>query len=68
MPNLPDQAALIEVELLKKHTHDGATLNPGDKIKVDAPTAEWLARNGTAAKAKPAPVLPPEQTNKSFTN
>ncbi len=61
--NADPQAAQIEVELQKHHTHNGEDLAPGDKIKVDTATAAWLADNGVI---KPAEIpSPPEQTSHS---
>lgn len=34
---------LIEVTLVKRHTHAGVEYAPGTKIHVDEPTAKWLA-------------------------
>ena len=38
-------AKLVEVTLAKPHTHAGKDYDAGDKIKVDEPTAKWLADN-----------------------
>jgi hypothetical protein len=70
MPKIPDQAALIEVELLKEHTHNGELLDVGAKIQVDAPTAEWLGTQNIIAppppEAKAKPEMPAEQQAGSF--
>ena len=45
----------MNVTLTKPHTHEGVELAIGDKITVDADTAQWLAENGVIA-AKVTPV------------
>lgn len=36
---------LVEVTLAKPHSHAGVAYAAGNKIKVDEPTAKWLADN-----------------------
>lgn len=43
--NEKQEIKLIEVTLAKPHTHAGVPYVAGDKIKVDEPTAKWLADN-----------------------
>lgn len=50
----------MKVTLLKPHTHAGAQKKPGDKIDVDADTAQWLADQGVIAPVAPgAPAADP---------
>lgn len=39
------ETKLVEVTLAKRHTHAGVEYAAGTKIKVDEPTAKWLADN-----------------------
>ena len=66
MPKQPDQAALIEVELLKDHAHNGELLDAGAKIQVDAPTAEYMVAHGVVA-AYTKPEAAPEEQAGTFT-
>jgi len=38
----------MNIELLKPHTHAGATLGPGDRLDLDEATARWLIDAGVA--------------------
>jgi hypothetical protein len=64
MSKQPDQAALIEVELLKEHAHNGEILTPGEKISVDASTVEYMVMHGIVAN--PRTEMPAEQQAGSF--
>lgn len=47
--------------LLYPHTHAGNTLEAGNRIVVDAATADWLLSNGIARHDRqPNPVPQPE--------
>ena len=39
---------MIEVELLKPHTHSGVLHAPGDTLELDDATARWLVDQGAA--------------------
>jgi hypothetical protein len=41
--------------LKRPHTHAGTTYRSGDRIEVDADTAEWLLAQGIAAR-EPRPL------------
>ena len=45
------ETKLVEVTLAKRHTHAGVEYAAGTKIKVDEPTAKWLADNKVIANA-----------------
>ena len=38
----------MNIELLKPHTHAGATLAPGDRLDLDEAAARWLIDAGVA--------------------
>ncbi|HZF97870.1 MAG TPA: hypothetical protein VEY92_06435 [Pseudoxanthomonas sp.] len=39
------ETKLVEIILVKPHTHAGKDHAAGDKLEVDEPTAKWLADN-----------------------
>ena len=45
---------LVEVVLLRQHSHDGQPAKAGDTIKVSAAQASWLHKHGA--------IAPPTQT------
>jgi hypothetical protein len=57
--NEKHETKLVEVILAKPHTHAGQDHAAGDKIKVDEPTAKWLADN-EIIKISAAPVAAKE--------
>lgn len=48
----PQQTRVV---LTRPHTHAGKAHGPGDRIEVDADTAEWLVAHDIA-KPEPQPV------------
>jgi hypothetical protein len=66
MSKIPEQAALIAVEIIKEgHHHNSQECSPGDTINIDQATAGFLARHGVIKPLPPA--TPPEQTAVSAT-
>lgn len=52
MSRKPTKPAIdtVEVTLGKEHTHQGKKKQPGDKIRVARPIAEWLKAQGVLTK------------------
>ena len=48
--------AMTDLVLSRPHTHAGKAYGSGDRIDVDAPTADWLIAHGIAVP--PAPLNP----------
>ena len=41
---------MTRLVLTRPHTHAGKSYGPGDRIEVDADTADWLLANDIAAR------------------
>lgn len=58
----PKDEPMTSIVLTRPHTHAGTSYGIGERIEVDAATAEWLLANGIAVpEAKPVrtPTEPP---------
>ena len=52
---------MTSIVLNRPHTHAGKPLKPGNRITVDATTADWLIANGIARHDRqPVPELQPQ--------
>jgi len=46
---------MTQLVLIRPHTHAGKTLGVGDRIEIDATSADWLMAHGIAT---PEPTVP----------
>ena len=46
---------MTQLVLMRPHTHAGKTLGVGDRIEIDATSADWLIAHGIAM---PEPTVP----------
>ena len=50
---------MTHVRLIRPHTHAGLAYAPGERLEVDAATAEWLLNHDVATpEAKPVKTDP----------
>jgi hypothetical protein len=50
---------MTRLVLTRPHTHAGKPCRPGDRIEVDAATADWLVAHDIAAPEPAAPTADP---------
>lgn len=51
---------MTQLVLTRPHTHAGKAYGVGDRIEIDATSADWLIAHGIAAPELRAPVTEPE--------
>lgn len=51
---------MTHIVLTRPHTHAGKTYGVGDRIEIDAPSADWLIAHGIATPEPTAPAFEPE--------
>lgn len=54
---------MTRLVLKRPHTHAGKAFQAGDRIDVDATTADWLIAHGVAAPDAVPPKTEPEPTD-----
>ena len=51
---------MTQLVLTRPHTHAGKTYGAGDRIEIDATSADWLIAHGIATPEPTLPVSEPE--------